>query len=656
MVQWIIAYLAFAWLTVQVIELLGDIFFWSAALLQGLVWTLVFGFLAMLVLAWFHGEKGQQRISAPELMMLSSISLTAALFLMLYDFEVPSPGKAAPQLTTSQFTNMATHRLTGSSGYEGNPAWSPDGRSVVFSSTRSGNTDLWIRDLQGETRQFTKDAAEDSQPAWSPDGRHILFVSSRGVGETVDHSVFFGYSLGGNLWKMPVLGDTPTMLIEDAYNPSWSPDGSGFAYDSSASGQRRIWIADAQGEQRRELTRDESDLAAHTRPAWSPDGKWVVYERQSGSQSRASELWLISPQDETSIRLTADQGRHFSPAWASSDSIVFASDRGGAINLWQMDIDPDSGEPLAAPAQITRGGGEDTDPAVSVGGKLVYVSQQRLFNTWKVGVDPVKWALVSEPESIFDTVWNDYAPALSADGTRLAFVSDREGEDDVWKLDPGQGQPQRLTDGPGQKLQPVWSPDGRLLAYFSNQAGNNDIWVVPSDGGAPVQLTNSPADDINPYWSPDGSLLAFVSDRSGQSEVWVMNTDGGDARMLTNISVTGHTARWSPDGQWILFTSMHTGDREIWAVSHEGGEPRRLTELPSQDAHGLWSPDGSRILYLSDHHVKWVQAFDGGERIKLFEPGERIDYTHLSEDGKTLLFTREKVEGDLWLMGSPRPE
>lgn len=129
-----------------------------------------------------------------------------------------------------------------------------------------------------------------------------------------------------------------------------------------------------------------------------------------------------------------------------------------------------------------------------------------------------------------------------------------------------------------------------------------------------------------------------------------MDFEGNNQQRLTGIGATGHTARWAPDGNWIFFTSMWPGDREIWAVTANGGDPVRVTELPSQDAHGLWSPQGDFVLYLSDHHVMWVQPFDGGERIHLFEPGDRIDYTHLSADGTRLLFTRERVEADIWLM------
>jgi Tol biopolymer transport system component len=648
MIQWLIAYLASAWIIIEAAELFADIFFISPALLQGLVWLLVFGFFAALVLAWFHGEKNRQRVSGLEAALLALIIVAAGIFLAVYDYEVTSePTQAVLQ---NPFAGLSTRRVTASRGIDGEPAWSPDGSSLAFSSARGGNADLWVEDLGGQARQLTFDDAEDVQPAWSPDGRHILFVSSRGISDSLDRSVTFGYSLGGGIWRIPVLGGDAVRVLDDAYNPAWAPDGKRFAYDSSHRGPRRIFVVDADGTRPRAVSQDTSDLAMHTRPAWSPDGRWIVYERQEGSQSQASELWIIPAEGGQGRALTGSHGRNFSPAWNGADAVVFSSDSGGAINLWRQAIDSDTGEAVGNPEQITLGQGEDIDPAVSSAGRLAYVSQQRLFNLWQVRLDPSDWTLEADPEQIFDTVWNDYAPALSADGERLAFVSDREGEVDVWVTNPGAAEPVRLTQGTGQKLQPVWSPDGTILAYFSNQAGNNDIWLVPAFGGAPVQLTTSPADDINPYWSPDGSRIAFVSDRSGQSEVWVMDADGANEERLTQIGVTGHTARWSPNGNWILFTSMSTGDREIWAVPADGGEPLRLTEFPSQDAHGLWSPQGDEVFYLSDHHTLWVQPFEGGERTKVFTPGDRIDYTHLSADGTRLLFTRERVEADIWLM------
>lgn len=82
------------------------------------------------------------------------------------------------------------------------------------------------------------------------------------------------------------------------------------------------------------------------------------------------------------------------------------------------------------------------------------------------------------------------------------------------------------------------------------------------------------------------------------------------------------------------------------------GETRQLTEGPNQNAHGLWSPDGSTVFYLEDHRILRSMPFEGGDSNVVFDPGpgRRIDYTHLSPDGRVLFFTMQHAEGDLWLL------
>jgi Tol biopolymer transport system component len=643
-VRWGIAYIAGAWVALQAAELLAGIFDWSTAWLRVLTILLVFGFFAAVTLAWFHGEKGQQRFNRVEVAILVLIAIVAGITTYSMDLA----GDEAPP--ANLFAGKASKRATANTYFEGDPSWSPGSDSLVFVSARSGNNDLWLLQRGGGETQLTDHPAEDTQAAWSPDGHTILFVSSRGHGEKLDRSVFFGYAFGGDIWSVPAFGGEPRKLLDDGYNPSWSPDGKRFAFDSSRDGSRRIWTASLNGEIGTRLSSDDSDLAVHIRPAWSPDGNWIVYERQPGTQASAAALVLVSADGKRTFELTDGSHRDMSPAWANNSSIVFASDRGGAINLWQVNVDFDEQRARSEAAQITLGAGEDIDPAIAADGTLAYATLRHLQNLWSVGVDPVTLEFADNPERIMSASWNDLAPATAPDKSALVFSSDRDGKFDIWLLPQSSDLPVQLTDLAGQDLQAVWSPDSSKLAFFSDERGNNDIWVMNLAGGPPVVITPPESNDVNPYWSPDGSQFGFTSDRSGQSEVWKMNVDGSEAQQLTDIGMLGHTARWSPDANWLLFTSIAEGDRDIWAINSDGSELLRLTTAPTQDAHGLWSADGKSVLYLSDHQKVFARPFDADEHRLLFDLGERIDFVHLSDDGETFVFTRQKVEGDVWLI------
>jgi Tol biopolymer transport system component len=647
-VQWGLAYLAAAWAVLEGAELLSGIFDWSSAWLRVLTILLVFGFAAALILAWFHGDKGQQRVSGIEVFMLLAVAIVAGVILRVGDYSLND--QAGILTTTNSFAAESSRRITASGHFEAGPSWSPDSGNLVMASERSGNSDLWLLQRSGEVSQLTFDEAEEGQAAWSPDGRTILFVSSRNHGAKLDRSVFFGYTFGGDIWGVPAFGGEASKLVDDGYNPAWAPSGERFAFDSSRDGPRRVWIALANGEIESQLSRDASDLAVHIRPSWSPNGEWIVYERQPGSQAGAGMLVLVSTDGQTVIQLTDGKHHDMAPAWAGPASIVFSSDRGGALNLWQIDINFEQGKPQGEPAQITRGAGEDFDAAVAHDGTLAYISLRRVQNLWQVTVDPKTWQFGTEPERIMDASWNDFAPALSHDKSRTAFSSDRGGSADIWLLERGSSQPRQITNRNGQDLQPVWSPDDTRLAFFSDANGNNDIWILPLGGTVAVATTPPDSNDINPYWSPGGDRIGFTSDRSGRGEVWTMNVDGSDAIQLTDIGTLGHTARWSPDGKWLLFTSLDSGDRDIWAVNSIGQELRRLTTSPSQDAHGLWSPDGQTVMYLSDHQRVLVRDFNDDSHKVVFDLGETIDYVHLSHDGTLFQFTRQEVEGDVWLI------
>ena len=142
---------------------------------------------------------------------------------------------------------------------------------------------------------------------------------------------------------------------------------------------------------------------------------------------------------------------------------------------------------------------------------------------------------------------------------RIAFVSERDGNMEIYVMDNDGGNPRRLTNNPLDEWYPSWSPDGKRIAFTTSGAmdirvENRQIYVMDNDGGNPRRLTNNRRNDWNPSWSPDGKRIAFVSDRDGHDwQIYVMDNDGGNPRRLTNNRRNDWNPSWSPDGKRIAF-------------------------------------------------------------------------------------------------------
>ncbi len=153
---------------------------------------------------------------------------------------------------------------------------------------------------------------------------------------------------------------------------------------------------------------------------------------------------------------------------------------------------------------------------------------------------------------------------------------------------------------------PAWSPDGRKLAFVSRRDGNSEIYVMNADGSAQENLTRQPANDSHPSWSRDGRKLVFVSRRDGNSEIYVMNADGSGLRNMTRTPSDDLDPAWSPDGRAIAFVqkkcvpSRPCGtafETYLAVVNADGSGLRRLTTRPAHLFNPSWSADGKTIRY-----------------------------------------------------------
>ena len=179
----------------------------------------------------------------------------------------------------------------------------------------------------------------------------------------------------------------------------------------------------------------------------------------------------------------------------------------------------------------------------------------------------------------------------------VVFRSDRDGEPDVFTLDPSTSSVTNLTSGSGAaELQPAWSPEGERIAYVRRAgiAGRADLFVMNPSGGGRTRLTSTPVPERDPSWSPDGTRLVFERCcENGTSDLFTI-----DVATRAEVNLTPSSTQqdfdpvWSPDGTRIAFVSFEVGqgNLDVWVMNADGTAPMRLTQEAGPDLAPDWQP------------------------------------------------------------------
>lgn len=244
---------------------------------------------------------------------------------------------------------------------------------------------------------------------------------------------------------------------------------------------------------------------------------------------------------------------------------------------------------------------------------------------------------------------------------KIAFVSDRDGNPEIYTINADGSGETRLTNNPANDYAPAWSPDGERIAFYSERDGNAEIYVMNADGTGQTNLTNNPAADYAPAWSPDGKRIAFHSHRfQGAGRIFVMNADGSGVRRLTDPSFDDWSPAWSPDGSQIVFNSSRGESGDIWIMQADGSHLVNITKHPADDWWPDWSPDGQRIAFHStrdDNFEIYAINLDGSGTTRLTDhPASDYDPVW-SSDGSHIAFTSDRCENrDIWLVNADGSE
>lgn len=545
----------------------------------------------------------------------------------------------------SIYSHPVLSQLTISGGIHEFPAWSPDGKRIAYCKKVGGFKKIFAMDIESATEtQLTTGYFDDIQPAWSPSGDSLLFVRSNQPQGKMQPGDVFGMYSNGDILHLDLFTGKEQTFLDNAFNPSFSPDGKLVAVDASWAGPRRIWIVNSQGSNPQQVTTDVSETPNHVIPRWSPDGKKIVFQNMERTRFDIKTVDIRSKKIDW---VTNDLYQDLNPVW-SGDFIYFSSYRSGGLNLWRI-----AATGKGSPQQLTIGAGQDVQLAVSPDGKqLAFTILRQNADIWKLPVSSASGKTTGNPSSVVASTREDSRGAWSPDCNQIAFNSDRNGDMNIWTYSFAEDAYKQLTKGPGGDYQPVWSLDGNWITFFSSRSGSADIWIIDSNGAQLNQLTKNESLNINPFFSPDGKQIAYQSDQSGRMEIWIMQSDGRNPHQVTNVGVMGHFLRWSKTGDLVFFRCSFS-PQYLMMIPAKGGEPRYIEGIAG-GSHISFSPDQSMIMDVVGHKQLWVSFLKTKKSKLVFEfkePEARIDYPVWSPDGKWILFDKFQPQGgDIWIM------
>jgi tricorn protease len=509
------------------------------------------------------------------------------------------------------------------------------GDRVVF--TYAG--DLWTVPLAGGTAtRLTAHPGLELFARFSPDGRHIAFTGQYDG----DEQVYVIPSGGGEprqLTWYPARGPQAERWGYDNQVYGWSPDGQRILFrswrDSWTLPAARLYTVPSAGGPATPLPMPVAGSGA-----FSPDGRSIVYspvfrdfrneKRYAGGQ--ANRLVVFDLAASTARDVPAKAHAQRDAMWIGS-TIYYNSDEDGTFNLYAHD--PASGQTR----QVTRSTKWDVrwpsaDPATGriiyeMGGTL-HVLDTRTGQTSGITIHVPNDGVASRPSRI--AVGNQVSGfALSPKGERALFVA----RGDVFTAPVEHGPTRNLTaSSASHDKHARWSPDGSRIVFISDRTGEEELWLVAQDGSSrPEQLTRGgSAMRYAPAWSPDGSRLAF-SDKDGKLYILTLSD-----RRLVEIAddprglITDYT--WAPRGNHVAFSMADPrGVRAIHVWSAGDGRVRKVTEGFFSEWSPAWDADGNYLYYLSNREFapqlsnnEW--NFAGNRSTRIFALSLRRDVPH----------------------------
>jgi len=360
----------------------------------------------------------------------------------------------------------------------------------------------------------------------------------------------------------------------------------------------------------------EVSIAELKRGLWSPDGKMVMYHRDGSD----TQLYLANSDGSGERQLPFKAGNS---SWSrDSKSILFqqflTTDKGTKnSDIFQFTIASNEVKPIVENAAF------DGDPSLSPDGKTLLFVSERDGN-----IEVYKKDLATGTETrLTNSPGHDSYPSFSPDGTQIVFNSDRERENtDVYIMNADGSGLRKLTDLPTNEFvtSDPWSADGTSLLVVSNANGADNIYRYEIELFDIQTVVGTKIDAFAPTVSTDGSIVYCVGIDDSNSEIRRFDLGKNIDKLVAKVTTSSCTARLSPDGQTVVFSDFVNGNTDIFTVKTDGTDRRQLTNDASKDSMPSWSPDGKLIVFVANRGGDlqrtslWIMNADGSGQREIY--------------------------------------